>query len=280
MTSALAMAGKKPAREYFDMICNARDGSALGAAREKYVAACKKLPLGQQIEIAERKDGTGYVLVATSLISRGRPITAFAADAAVMHMQGSQKKEHEPVFKGSLGAGDPRWVRACGPFADSCAAQANNARFANAMAFTSAPVVGFPPIVAVVSDQESDPTPDLAGIWVAGVVDSNPFEDLKQDDDALPTWAQIAVDYLRVVRGESNVRVAVERGMPPVVLALRDIQPGEILKTGRPPSFWMDAEFAQKVIDVVMTHQTAVLDEIREAGAAVSRSDVEAMFFG
>lgn len=279
------MGEKMPPREYFDLIRKARDGSALINAREKYIAKCENLPLGQQVEVIALEDSTGFVLRAKTKIDRGRPITGFAADAVVMpcnSTEGAKKTPLELLFNGSLGFGKPQWVRASGPFAVACGARSDNALFANAMAFSSAPVVGFPPITAVISDPEINPKPDLAGIWVAGVVDGNPFEALKVEDEALPTWAQITVSYLALVRARSNVRVAVEKGMPPVVLALRDIDPGEILKTGRPPAFWMDEEFAQRVIDTIMTHQSCEegRKELGIQAAGMTRDDLCAMVFG
>jgi len=246
--------------------------SDLTKAFLQYEDACKRQPLGQQVAVVE--NNVSLQLEATSTIERGRPITAFAGDALVMTVP--MQIEYMAAWDGKTGktpSGSEEEL--------NCHYFVNDGKLHLAVSRTSFPtaylkfihhlgavaISGFAPAEVAVSHIEGPPhAPDVAGIWVKDVTDGSPYDALMQVPEAVATFAQATLNYLKRVQAEANVRVDRAAGQPAVLVAIREIKVGEVLKTGRPPLFWIgNRTYTEKVYEhLARPGLNAIPDTLRE----------------
>jgi hypothetical protein len=226
--------------------------SELRDARRKYREACASMTkLGQTVRILpneEKSSTVHYRLEAVCDIPADFPITAVPADAVCASIVSDA-----PVIERLAADGahvhqiDGKWFMFGGPLAE----RATAGELEQLYRYCSAPVQGFEPIIAVIAEgaPEAEPTPDLAALYVEGVVVGDPFEGLSRSDEALDTWAQTSVAYLQKVHALANTNVEVlASGYPTVLRSKRAISRGETLFAGRPPMFWIrDRVFGEKI---------------------------------
>lgn len=222
----------------------------LRGARQKYRDACAKMSnLGQTVRILPSEQSAArFRLEAVCNIPADFPITAVPADAVCAPVVPEAPVVQKLVADGAhVQQIDGEWIMFGGPLAE----RATPKELEQLYRYCSAPVHGFEPIVAVVADgaPREKPTPDLAALYVEGVVDGDPFDGLARTDEALDTWAQTAVAYLQKVHALANANVEVlGPGFPTVLRSKRAISKGETLFVGRPPMFWIrDREFGEKI---------------------------------
>lgn len=270
------------ARDHVDRIQQARWQADLVAAFERYHANSDASTLGQQIEVVPRDNNTGFRLVANSNIEMGRPLTAFDAGALVMlipHQRDwdgqvgefhSSRKKDTPALayryfsdpSKNNPTGPPKLHLAVGPLT------ADEATLKHHFRHCASPVVGYAPAHVVVSDTEgAQPTPDKAAMWVEDVVDLNPYDSLIQSSDAIPTFAQVTVAYLKKVAALANVRVGTAEDIPTVIIAVRAILKGEVLRTGRPPLYWIKSRaYAELIYEHLLADRARRASLSAEAG--------------
>lgn len=255
----------------FDACISLREEADALHAREKYLRACQRLRgLGEAVRVDPVTNGgvvVAHRLVTKHAVPADTPLTAFPPDGVIV---------------GARRRADGRDA-AYGPLAG----RATSEEMAVLAAY-AVPVAGFPPLTAVVADfapppppgavEPEPPRPDLAAHWTTDVHDSNPFEGLKKDGPgAIRTLAQVALAYMRKVQLEANVRVAAAPGRPTVVLSVRDIDEGEVLKTGRPPVFLLGGDVAttELVVAEILRNQRA--DDGLAPDARLSADTLRAM---
>lgn len=120
------------------------------------------------------------------------------------------------------------------------------------------PIVGFPPLVAIVSDPSAKTiTPQFAAALVGEVVQENPYaavlgigsQPVKTagSEGAGPTWsedtvpaiAEVTAALIDRIAAMSNVMIACQIRAPTVLLSVRPIAAGEQIMTGHRPIYWM-----------------------------------------
>lgn len=270
----MAGCGLGTARELTDRIQRARWQADLVAALRRYQACCDAAPLGQQIEVADQTPGLpalGFRLVTTSEVEMGRPLTAFPADAMVMELPRSRRRDWDGQTCRTTGLDGAAFAyryfndigkfRGSGPALHLAVAAAgagvpaplthDEATLKHHFRYCAAPVAGFAPACVIVTNTEgARPTPDKAAMWVEDVADVDPYDSLVQSDEAVPTFAQITVSYLNKIAALANVRVCAAPGRPTVLIAVRTIPKGEVLRTGRPPLYWIgSSSYTEKIYE-------------------------------
>jgi hypothetical protein len=227
-----------------------------------YEARLSSAPLGQQIRLGET--ALGLRLVATSAIDMGRPITAFAGDVLVAPAGGAGDKCGTSGEDGSTGV---KWCY----FANKSQLYLAASRTAHSPEYlqyvygvAAVNIVGFAPATRAATHIEAlVHTPDRGGIWVQDVVAAanNPYDALTQTPDAVPTFAQVTINYLQKVSARANVRVVAAAGRPTVLVAVRAIKEGETLRTGRPPAYWIaNPDYAQAVFEHIKANPGPEID--------------------
>lgn len=247
-----------------------RRGDALYAARFQadlckafcdYEARLSSAPLGQQIRLGET--ALSMQLVATSDIDMGRPITAFAGD--VLFASDRQKDMYgkcgEDVSTGV------KWCYFSGggkPLLAASRTEHHPEYLKYVYGVAAVNIVGFAPAWRAATHIEAlVHTPDRGGIWVQDVVAAanNPYDALKQTPDAVPTFAQVTINYLQKVSARANVRVVAAEGRPTVLVAVRAIKEGETLRTGRPPAYWIaNPDYTQAVFEHIKANPGPEID--------------------
>jgi len=234
----------------FGMLQNSREAADALHARDRYVAACAAMPgLGQRVRTDAVADGGGpaiaYRIVATADIEEGAVISAFPADGVMVRdplMSCAELVETGGVLATN---GDAVY----GPLAES------RPYDVEAMVDYAVPVSGFDPVYAVVPDMQLEHPPATCAHWTEDVHSENIYEGLeKRGEPAIRTLAQITVAYLCKVTLLSNVRMEFAAGRPAVIVALRDIRAGEVVRTGRPPLFHLggDRETAGRICEEIV----------------------------
>lgn len=165
--------------------------------RQKYIKECKKIPsLGRGIKL-EDIDGISFRIVATEYILQGTPITAFYPHSVVVDSQSDKKL----------------------------------------LTSNSFPMCGFGSLTHGIYDPERDAELDTCAQWVQKVCSENPYSSIKRDSkEAIDTLTQITLAYLRKVSIDANVTVMSSYSLPTVLMAVRDIEPGEVLTAGVTPN--------------------------------------------
>lgn len=273
------------ASPYADRIRNARWRSAAKLAFDKYSQSCKDLRvLGRRVKVkAVAADGENgepaavpYEVCSTEDIPNLTVLTAFPNHALIIKVacipdSAPAKDGKYLYFKAPCQHTPGRYecFLAYGPMVERCTPEA----FLELRKDCSAPLLGFPPAIEIVADATVAPIKERSAHWVGHVFDSNPYEALKKIPDAIPTFAQITLAYLGRIATESNVMLNSCKNLPTCLVSTRAIKKGEVLKTGRPPAYWLDDnEYMEKVVQCIL--------ENKKHNIPMDEADLRGMIFG
>lgn len=141
-------------------------------------------------------------------------------------------------------------------------------------------VSSFQPMRYILTNCAVAPRPEAAAAWVGSVAETNPYEGLVADDESIPEFARATIAYLMAVESKSNVFLARDASGVIVLLAARAIAAGEVLRTGRPPLYYLPAAtgtaYAEKIFAWLTSAERKQFLDACEFGA----DQLRVMIFG